>query len=99
MKRPPMIVTFQARNHDGSGRRVNLWIPLFIIVPIVLLLLFALLLIALPFFILYEIFTWDFRWWPGLKRGAPALLGFTNGLPGLKVDVENEDKKMYIDVK
>jgi hypothetical protein len=100
MNRPPMLVTLKVgkRYDDDQGRGINLWIPLFIIVPIVLIILLALFLLVLPFFLLYVLLTWNLRWWPYLKRGVPAFFETMHATQGLKVDVEDRKQNIYIDV-
>jgi hypothetical protein len=100
MKRPPTAMVVKFRNYEsGEGKGVSLWIPLFIIVPFVLLILLALLLLILPFLFLYELFTWDTRWWKYVRHGVPAFFETTHAMPGLKVDVEDQQQKIYIDVQ
>jgi hypothetical protein len=100
MTRPPTLMVVKVRNFDDrDGEGVNLWVPLFIIVPLVLLILLALLLIALPFLFLYVLFTCDTRWWKYLRYGVPAFFETLHALLGLKVDVEDRQQKIYIDVQ
>jgi hypothetical protein len=66
---------------------------------IILIFLLALLLLALPFLIIYLIVTWDVSWWPRIGRRVPAFFEAVQSLPGLKVDVENKENNVYIDVK
>ena len=101
MKRPPMLVTMKIRSSDGYGagsKGIAIWIPLFIIVPIILLMALAFFLLVLPLLLAYVIVTWDFRWWRYLRYGTPALFEIMHGLPGLKVDVEDPKQKTYIDI-
>ncbi len=101
MKRPPMIVSLQFRSHDEDecSRGVSLWIPLFIIVPIALIIVLAILLLLLPVFMVYVLVTWDVRWWPYLRHGVPLFIETMHALLGLKVDVEDQKQKIYIDVQ
>lgn len=100
MRRPPTLMVVKYRNSNNEyGRQVSLWVPLFIIVPIILLILLALLLLVLPFFFLYVLFTWDTRWWKYLRHGIPAFFETMHALLGLKVDVEDRQQKIYIDVQ
>ncbi len=93
-----MVVKFCNSESDG-GKGVSLWLPLFIIVPIILLIILALLVLALPFLFLYVLFTWDTRWWKYVRRGVPTFFETTHAMPGLKVDVEDRQQKLYIDIQ
>ena len=100
MNRPPMLITlkFHSNDDDEYGRGFSLWIPLFIIVPVVLLITLALFLLALPFLFVYVLVSWDIRWWRYLRYGVPAFFETMHALLGLKVDVEDNKQKIYIDV-
>ncbi|MGA9049614.1 MAG: hypothetical protein WB588_11540 [Dehalococcoidia bacterium] len=83
-------------SEDSDNGRVGLWIPLFIIVPVILIIIMALFLLALPFLLVYLIITCNMRWCRYLWYGLPAFFKTMNELPGLKVDVENQKQKIYI---
>ncbi len=99
MRRLPTLMVVKVRNSDESSRQVSLWVPLFIIVPIILLILLAVFLLILPFVFLYVLFTWDTKWWKYVRRGVPAFFETMHALLGLKVDVEDRQQKIYIDVQ
>jgi len=100
MKRPPMLITLKFHSdddgEDSSG--FTIWIPLFIIVPVIFLIILPLFLLALPFLFVYVLVTWDTGWWRYLRYGLPAFFETTHALPGLKVDVEDRNQKIYMDV-
>jgi hypothetical protein len=99
MKRPPMFVTLRINpgKEDEDGG-FTLWIPLFIIAPIAFIILLAIFLVALPFLLIYYIFTWQEEWWHWLTFAVPAFFKAMHELPGLKVDVEDGRQKIFIDV-
>ena len=98
MKRPPMLITlkFHPGDDDKCDSGFIICIPLFIIVPVILLIILPLLLLALPFLFVYVLVTWDTGWWRYLRYGIPAFFETTHSLLGLKVDVEDRNRKIYI---
>lgn len=96
-----MLLTFKfgrRYSDDDQSRGINLWIPLFIIVPVILIILLALFLFVLPFLVLYLLFTGDIRWWTCLRHGVPAFFKAMHATQGLKVEVEDRKQNIYIDV-
>lgn len=99
MKCPPMLLSLKFRsNVDISDRGFGLWIPLFIIVPIAMIILLVLFLIALPFLLVSLAYTWHMGWWRWLFWGIPDFFKTMNALPGLKVDVQDRKQNIYIAV-
>lgn len=98
MKHFPLLMIFKNRSGDTGSRSVNLWLPLFLIIPLVLLILLALFLLILPLLLVYTLVTFNTRWWHYLRHGAPAVFQTVRALPGLKVDVEDKEETVYIDV-
>ncbi|MBN1689809.1 MAG: hypothetical protein JW901_02170 [Dehalococcoidia bacterium] len=100
MKRPPMLITmrFQPDSEVENSHGFSICIPLFIIVPVVLLIVLPLLLLALPFLFVYVLITWDIGWWRYIRYGAPAFFETIHALLGLEVAVEDRNRKIYIDV-
>jgi len=100
MKRPPMLITlkFHPNNNDECSSGFIIWIPLFMIMPVILLIILSLLLLALPFLFVYVLVTWDTGWWRYIRNGIPAFFETTHALLGLKVDVEDRNRKIYMDV-
>jgi hypothetical protein len=93
MRLPPYLLRmkFENRRHTFA-----LWIPLFLIGPIVLVLFLAILLILLPFALFEMLFAWRPGWSCTMLLKAPALLRLLCHLPGLKVDVEGSAGRVYI---
>lgn len=96
MKWPPFfmkIIIHDKKHHFG------VWIPLFIVGPIVLVLLLAIFLLALPFALLALIFTWRWYFLYWAIMGLPFIFILLCNLKGLKVDVgEGEEEKVFISV-
>ncbi len=84
MKWPPYLLKIHIENENSS---FPIWLPLFIIGPILLILLLALFLIALPFMLLAMIFTWEYEWWRSFFLFFPLLFGLFTELSGLDIDV------------
>ena len=93
MNRPPLIMRIRIRN---SNTKFGLWIPLFLIFPIVAILLIALAPLALPAVLIVLPF--------GYARTvlcAPALFSVFCAMRGLEVDVVNgnNDESVLVMVK
>jgi len=92
MKWPPYLM--QLKVH--SPKHVfSIWLPLFIIGPIVLIFVLVLFLIALPFLLLSLMFTWEFDYWQYIKK-APLFVNLLFSLRGLQVDVEDREQHFVI---
>ena len=91
MMRPPMIVRVRIRNKDTH---FNLWLPLFLILPI----LFILLLPFLPFVLLGGLLFLPTRWGRTALYALPLISLIFLKLRGLKVDIKQPDNEFYISV-
>jgi hypothetical protein len=106
MKRPPMLVRVQIR---GEERKFGLWLPLFLVLPMVLAFLIALSPLILVAIIIVRVT----RWGSGLPlaartplailssvRGVRAALDVLSSMPGLRVEVSNNDnsERVYVSV-
>ena len=94
MKWPPYLLKLRIKNPDHA---FGLWLPLFLIWPIVLVFLLAVFIILLPFALLAILFTWRVGWWRPLILGIPAILRLVCSLRGLTVDVAGRDG--YVEVE
>jgi hypothetical protein len=92
MKMPPFLLKVKIKDLDHS---FSIWLPLFIIGPILLILALALLLIALPFILISFLFTWESDCWRWVGK-LPALGDVVTSLPGLKIDVEDNDRHVTV---
>jgi hypothetical protein len=93
MKWPPYLLKLRFQNNLHS---FALWLPLFLIGPIVLVFLLAVFLIILPFAVLTILFTWRLGWWQPVLLSIPSVFYLLHNLSGLKVDVEDNDGHLYI---
>ena len=94
MKRPPYLLKLRFRNPEHG---FALWLPLFLIWPIVLVFLLAIFVILLPFALLAMIFTWQSDWTHSILMCVPAVYRLFSQLPGLVVDVEGNQGHVYIE--
>jgi hypothetical protein len=88
MRWPPYLLKLRIKNHRHD---IGLWLPLFLIGPIVLVFLLAVFLVLLPFALLAMIFTWQVGWWRPVFIGIPAVFRLLWSSRGLAVDVEGAD--------
>jgi hypothetical protein len=93
MSQPPYLLKIRIENEQHS---FLLWLPLFIIGPLVLLFLLAVAVILLPFALLSLIFTAELGWWRPLGLFIPALFCLISQLPGLTVDVGNSSGRVCL---
>lgn len=91
MKRPPMLM--RLRFYDGD-RGFGLWLPLFLLLPLVLVVLF----ILSPLILVAVLVLWPSGWG---KWGMLSLLAAFRvfcSMRGLKVDIQNRHQCVYISV-
>jgi hypothetical protein len=89
MTLPPSIM----RIHIGETEKgFRLWLPIFLLWPIVLL---AAVLLA-PFVLVGAILLWPKGWGRPLLLAGPLLLGLVFALRGLKIDVVDGSQRVYI---
>jgi hypothetical protein len=94
MKWPPYLLRLRFENQNHS---FGLWLPLFLIWPIVLVFLLVVFIILLPFALLALIFSWQFDWLYSLLKAVPAIFRLFSHLPGLTVDVDSGEGQVYIE--
>ncbi len=94
MKWPPYLLKMKFSNPKHA---FGLWLPLFLIWPVVLVFLLAIFIILLPFALLALIFTWRSDWLYTLLKCVPALYRLLSHLPGLMVDLKGDDGQIYIE--
>jgi len=73
----PMKMAFRNESHSFA-----LWLPLFLLWPLVLVFLLAVFVLMLPFALLGIIFTWDAGWWRPMLLWFPAFISLVCHLPG-----------------
>ncbi len=86
---PPSIMRIKIGEKEKGFR---LWLPLFLLWPVVLL---VALLLA-PFILVGAVVLWPKGWGRPLLLVGPLLLGLVFALRGLTIDVEDGDERVYI---
>lgn len=97
MNRPPYLMRVKI-NEPNSGMK-NLWIPLFLILPVISIILIVIMLILAPFVLLVTIILWRFEWFRILLLTVPLVLRCLCSLRGLEVNVNNGNEKVFISIK
>ena len=95
MKSPPYLLKFCFEN---GNHHVGLWIPLFLIGPIVLVFLLIIFVILLACALLAFIFTLQWEWLRSVVMGVSAVYDVVSSLPGVRVDVDTPEVKVNISV-
>lgn len=88
MNWPPYLLKIRVKDRRHA---FALWLPLFLIGPIVLVFLLAIFLIMLPFALLAMLFTWQGGWMRPAVLGIPAICRLIWSLRGLTLNVEGND--------
>jgi hypothetical protein len=91
MIRPPVWMRLQVYKKD---RRTGLWLPLFLLWPVVL----AVLLILSPLILIAVVVLWPFGWGEWVVRVLGAAGRIVCSLRGLRVDIQNRYQTLYISV-
>ncbi len=91
MNWPPMLMHIHVKNEKSD---FGLWLPLFLLLPLAL----VVLIILLPLIIVGLLIFWDSGWpiW-ALKVLWAAIVSYWS-LRGLKVDVQDGNKYVYVSV-
>lgn len=93
MSWPPYLLKIRLENEDHA---FTLWLPLFLIGPVVLIFLLAIFVIILPFALLSIIFTWELGWGRTLFLLIPSSYRLFTQLPGLHLDVAGNNGRIYV---
>ena len=94
MNFPPMIMKLIISPQGKRG--INLWLPLFIIFPIVFVIGFILFLLLLPIMLIASVILWRFGWVKLSILSFPAVIGCLSALRGLKMDVNQGRERVLI---
>jgi hypothetical protein len=86
---PPSIMWVRIRNRR---RRFGLWLPLFLIWPVVL----VLGLVLLPLLLICAAVLWPTGWGRPLLLGGPVIFSLLCALRGLKVEVNQPSEQVLI---
>ncbi len=91
MTYPPLLMHLQVHDEDNG---FGLWLPLFLVWLLVL----AVLLVLSPVLLIAALILWAYgrgRWVVGIPAAACAVLC---SLHGLKVDIQNKERHVYVSV-
>ena len=97
MNLPPYLMRIHIDKPDS--RKIHLWIPLFIILPVIAIILAPIMLIMAPFVLIAAVVLWRFGWGKMLLIAPPVVLGCLCALRGLEVDVNNSNEKVLISIR
>ena len=89
MSFPPMLLHLRIPNGDGF---IGLWLPWFLIYIILL----VLTVIAIPFILVMAIFLIPAGRWRPLFLAVPYIWQVLFNMRGLKVDIEQSDRKLLV---
>jgi hypothetical protein len=104
MKRPPVLMRVEIR---GEARKFRLWLPLFLLVPLALLLLIVLSPVILVAIVIVRVtgrgrrLSLVARTALGLlcsMRGIRAAFDVLCSMPGLRIDVCNNKERVYVSI-
>ena len=91
MIRPPLLMRVKVR---GENANFGLWLPLFLLIPLAL----VILIILSPLILIATIILWPSGWGKlGLVGLWAAIVSFCS-MRGLKVDVHGSRESVYISV-
>ncbi len=96
MNWPPMVMRIKISQPE---RRLNLWLPLFIMFPIAFIITVALFLLLLPLILIAAAVFWRLGFWRPLFFFWPAVLGCLSAMRGLEVDVDQNQERIFISFK
>ena len=91
MMRPPLLLKLYFR---GEGSRIGCWLPIFLLLPLLL----VLLLVLLPITLIAALVLWPLGWARPVLGAVPALFMLLHALRGLKVEVNAGDTRVDIKV-
>jgi hypothetical protein len=88
----PLTISLRIKNPEGRGFR--LWLPLFLIWPLVLILVLA----FTPLVLLISLILWPFGKGRAPLMFAPVILYVLCNLRGMRVDISGEEQ-VYVNIK
>lgn len=94
MKRPPVFMRLEVQ---GEKRGIRLWLPLFLLFPLVIVMLIILSPLILLLLIGILIF-WPNGWGKRVLLIFRAAFNIFLSLRGLKIDIKNGPKTIYISI-
>jgi hypothetical protein len=93
MNRPPLWMHLHFKN-DVKDTDFGLWLPLFLLLPLAL----VVLIILLPLILIAVLVLWPFGWGEWALRVLAVAGGIFCSMRGLEVNVKNHDGYVYISV-
>lgn len=91
MNWPPMLM--HVRFHNGN-RKFGIWLPLFLLMPITL----VVLIILSPLILIAILVLWPSGWGKLALLVLKAAWGLFSSMRGLQVDVQSRNEYVYISV-
>ena len=91
MMRPPVWMHVKIQ---GERRRCGLWLPLFLLLPLAL----VVLIILSPLILIGVIILWPSGWGKRALYVLPAAFGVFCSLRGLRIDIQSGRESVYISV-
>jgi len=91
MKRPPLWMRIKVRDEK---RKFGLWLPLFLLIPLIV----VILVILSPLILITVLVLWH------SGKGKKILFAFRaafvvfHEMPGLKIDIKNAERYVYISI-
>jgi hypothetical protein len=91
MTRPPMLMHVKMK---GEGRSFGLWLPLFLLLPLLL----VVLIILSPLILIALLVLWPSGWGKWALLLLKTTFGLFCSMRGLKIDIWNGRQCVYISV-
>lgn len=91
MNRPPLLMRVKVKNERND---FGLWLPLFLLIPLAL----VVLIILSPLILISLLVLWPFGWGRLVVLAPWAAIVSFCAMRGLKVDVHNPRESVYISV-
>ena len=96
MSWPPMLMRIKISQPE---RQLNLWLPLFILFPIVFIIIVVLFLLLLPLILIAAVIFWRLGLWRPLFLFWPTVFGCLGATRGLEVDISQGREQVFISLK
>ncbi len=91
MSRPPLWMRLRFQNQERDFR---LWLPLFLLLPLAL----VVLIILSPLILIALLVLWPTGWAEWAVRVLWPSFGIFHAMRGLEVDIQNREQNVYISV-
>jgi hypothetical protein len=91
MKRPPLWMHVRVRNEE---KNFGLWLPLFLLLPLAV----VVLIILSPLILIAVLLLWPSGWGPWALRMLGASFPIFCSMRGLEVNVRNREQLVYVSV-